>query len=419
MTNCPQLFLAAVLLLCVLASCGDAAPNASLEQHWLFVEPSVFPYNHMSTIAQINTTYFVAAWQASHLGEGHEDQRILVSISTNGGQNWTYPRDMLPNPELIPFWGPALFWHRGQQRLYCYYSRSNNATARGPGRYHPGGSIFVTHSDDHGASWHTGRELLDFFSPTRGNIAKVTANKPIFVDGTLDKWIIPFWQQTEASKHHPSMNTTGPPCASLLMTTDGGATYQPHGFIHSVNYTFYTIEPSAILTDGTNSGTVLQYFRTENVGLIYQSVSRDYGKTWSPIQPTKLLNPDSKVYLSSRVDFATNKTVSAAVAYNPTLPTSPNSNHVLVLSYTRRPELLNETHGSDAWGKDPILVFANNSVTGQSSYYPTLIPVDGPGEGKDGGVREHWMCTYTHETVDHHLGIRIAFVKIEDHVERL
>ena len=91
--------------------------------------------------------------------------------------------------------------------------------------------------------------ILGFHDKVRGNISKVTANKPIV--NFRGDWLLPFWQEAH------TVNDTGPACSGVLVSTDRGASWMPHGFIAS-NDT-WLIENTLAQTERG----VIQLFRTQ------------------------------------------------------------------------------------------------------------------------------------------------------------
>jgi len=91
--------------------------------------------------------------------------------------------------------------------------------------------------------------VLPFYDPTRGNISKMTANKPII--NSQGDWLLPFWQEAH------TVNDTGPACSGVLVSSDRGDTWAPHGCIQA-NGT-WLIENSL----ATTPTGVIQLFRTQ------------------------------------------------------------------------------------------------------------------------------------------------------------
>lgn len=301
------LFVVSFLLANVCSASSVASANvSSFRNVTVYSNVTAFPYVHMTMIEQVGaTSRIVAAWQTSVIGEGHLDQRIMFAVSDDTGATWSSPREIVSGGG-VPVWGPALFYHSQQQRLYLYFSKGvpQNVRTGDSTRHFPGGDIYVTYSDDNGTTWNAANErlLLPFVSQTRGNISKMTANRPVFLTNDGLQWALPFWQEAHTTED------TGPQCAGVLVTRDGGATYVPFGELgKGVNDSWF-IENSLVPLGplpyenafGTNGSlALLQVFRTE-LGAVYESVSTDGGQTWGPLVRTTIPNPDSKIYIAAR-----------------------------------------------------------------------------------------------------------------------
>ncbi|KAJ9466482.1 hypothetical protein DIPPA_25812 [Diplonema papillatum] len=305
-----RLFVAACLL--------SVSAAMTVREQVVFQNTSRFPYVHMTMIEQVNATRYLFAFQASHTWEGYLDQRICLQVSDDGGRNWTKPIDLIfgrdASGNAVPVWGPVLFHNPKTGVTYLYYSQSvpKNIRPGTPPRHFPGGDICVIQSTDGGDTWTPVPErklLLPYDSPTRGNVSKVTANKPVFLNQAQTEWALPFWQEAKPE----NKNDTGPRCGGVLVTVDGGASYSPIGFVNSsVTYLIEnTIVPLTALPAVTGFGSsalrLVQYFRSQiQVGMLYESFSNDGGATWSAptTTPQGWQNPDSKVSAAAELDGA-------------------------------------------------------------------------------------------------------------------
>ena len=267
----------------------------------VFDNVSRFPYDHMTMIEKINESFFVLCWQSSHVGEGAPDQRIVMSKSLDGGQSWSTPQDIIFGQNM-PVWGPALIFQRSTLTLFVYYAASVPQNIRPPSDHHfPGGQLCVRTSQDFGDTWSDQRVLMHYDSPSRGNVSKMTANKPIFLSQDELSWGLPFWQEPHAANR----NDTGPQCAGLLVTHDGGQTHEPYGCVSAIGT--WVIENSVVpltqvpLTTGSRILTLQMFFRTQK-DFLFDSLSYDGGLTWSNVSVTSVPNPDSKAYAVAALD---------------------------------------------------------------------------------------------------------------------
>lgn len=357
-----------------LASPASAAPagtaahpdgsSSSVEHHWVFQTSSTTQYCHMSTIELLPGGTLAVAFQAAHVSEGDDDQSIFFKTGTVADPgSWTPHRVVVAGGQY-PVWGPVLHWENTTQALYMWYSVSGDFNTRGPGRAYPGGNIYQIISKDEGQTWGPPQLLLPFYSPSRGNVSKVTANKiGIAHDGT---WMLPYWQEAHTA------NDTGKSCAGVLLSHDKGASWQE--------------SPAFIATDGTwlienslaqaTNGSIYQVFRT-TVGHMYASVSDDVGETWSPAVPTDALNPNSKQFMFRRSD-----TGNLVLAYNPS-------------SKARDPLALAQSTDSGATWHDFVTL---DSGGVESFAYPTSVQVG-----------SNVFTTYSASTKD---GIKLAITAL-------
>ena len=366
----------------VVAALTACVATASVSEMTVFKNLTRFKYVHMTMIEQVADDVFLFAFQASKIGEGHADQRIVLTRSFDGGQTWDEARDIITG-DGVPVWGPCLFYLPRQNLTLLFFAKGVPQNVRTGGRHFPGGDIYVTNSSDRGLTWTVPQLLLPYDSPTRGNVSKMTANKPVFLTKDQRQWSLPFWQEAHPTNH----NDTGPLCAGVLTTQDGGVSYQPHGFIEK-NDTWLienTVVPLSSLPESDAVGgnlTLLQYFRVKKPVLyIHSSVSHDGGITWSPATPINIENPDSKTSAAARIVNATPTTI--LFAMNPSL--------------TLRRELLVARRSMDAVPLPANLTYGPNIVLGDTSHYntthdtwsyPTVLAVE-PHE------RHRWAVSFT------------------------
>jgi len=268
-------------------SLDTAGPDS--EHYWVFKTSKDHAYVHMSTIEPLPDGRLAVAFQSAQR-EGNDEQAIFFKRSSDGGKTWEAHRVAVKDGFSQAVWGPALVYnpHALEGRLYMFFSASVPANRRGEGRSYPGGDVYLTRSDDMGDTWGTPQKLLGYFSTTRGNVSKVTANKPaISSDGST--WVLPYWQEKHVA------TATGPACAGVLVSRDYGQTFK-------TTSTFLSNDTAGWLIENTiaaaANGSLVQLFRTK-AGRVWESVSNDWGQTWSAPYPTSLLNPNSKLYVST------------------------------------------------------------------------------------------------------------------------
>jgi hypothetical protein len=345
----------------------------ALFEHTIFRNESRFKYVHMTMVEQLDERNFLYAFQASKIGEGHLDQRIVLMRSEDFGETWSEAVDIVWG-DNTPVWGPCLFHNSVTNITYLYYSLSVPQNVRDGGtRHYPGGSIMVVQSTDYGLSWSTPRLLLPYDSPTRGNVSKMTANKPIFLSQDKKQWALPFWQEV----HPHNKNDTGPLCAGILVTLDGGETYEPVGFIES-NQTWLIENNLVPVTQlpashgfGNSNLTLVQYFRVRApIEHLHQSISKDGGATWSEAGPIGIENPDSKTSSAAMVND-TGFPTKIMLACNPSIK---ENRQLLVALQSTSP--LPIPADNITYGEEVKLGVPN--AEGYSWSYPTVLAVNWP-----------------------------------------
>eukprot|EP00899_Mesostigma_viride_P002871 jgi/Mesvir1/12585/Mv10333-RA.1 len=246
-----------------------------IKTNWVFQTNPHFKYCHMAMVEVLVDGTIVAAFQAAAERERDPNQQLFFTRSFNGGLNWETPRSVMFG--LLPIWGPLL--HKDKDgRLWLFYSESRKTN-------YPGGDIKYITTMDRGETW-TPPVMIYTFEHRQG-VAKVTANK--LVDLGYGVWLLPTWTEPHRSfevQHR---------CSFVLKTEDYGRTWRDHGDI--CYPPSWLIEPT--LAPLSNPGHVIMYFRTA-MGHLYQSISNDYGETWSAATESALLNPNSKAFLMPR-----------------------------------------------------------------------------------------------------------------------
>ena len=266
-------------------------------------------YSHMPTIAALPDGTLAAAFQCTTSIEGAPDQHIRLATSKDGARTWSEPLPVVGHDSHAAVWGPVLFVDEISGRLLLFYSLSHPGT----GTAKVGGSLHYVSSVDNGLSFGAPTTILEL-----GNISKVTANRVAVVGGTGSgttggDWLLPFWYEGEPP--------TG--AASVLVSSDRGKSWRPHGFIHGTKTATNdtkVIENS--LAPMPNGKAVLQIYRAGKP-VLFSSVSDHAaggsssspapGLEWSaPAMPTTIMNPSAKASI-----FARNDTGAIVLSYNP------------------------------------------------------------------------------------------------------
>ena len=257
-------------------------------------------YLHMLMLAELPDRRLAAAWQASAVVEGAEDQRIFLAVSQDtGGRTWGTPTPLPDETRRGAQWSPVLHYDSSANRLHIFYAESDAKCVRSsrthggrqmPRRFSVGGHIMHVSRDvgDDPAtevSWTEPRTLLS--QEVDGGIPKVVANR-LTVLSSSGHWVLPFWRQRswgvcETKDLH---NTAG-----VLLSKDGGETFEAFGEIHLNYKTHWVIEGSVA---EMKNGTLLMLMRSSD-NFIFHSTSRNGGMSWTNAVPTSIPNPDSKI----------------------------------------------------------------------------------------------------------------------------
>ncbi len=321
--------------------------NAIVMDEFIFQANDVmFQSCHASTIVETGHGLVVAWFGGTN--EGNPDVGIWVSRCLNG--KWSRPLEVAngvqANEKRYPTWNPVLFQPESGP-LFLFYKVGPN-----PRQWW---GMLIT-SNDGGETWSKPKKLgKGPFDHLLGPIK----NKPVQLeDGTIlcpsssetpDKWRVHF-----------------------EMSKDNGQTWQVVGPIND-GKEFDAIQPSVLFHPG---GKMQVLCRTKQ-GVISQSWSEDYGKTWSQMEATMLPNPNSGI------DALTLK----------------NGKHILVYNHIKPSEIwgsrnkLNMALSEDGrqW-KAAILLENDNNEDAEYSY-PAVI------QTKDGKI--HVTYTWNRKLIKH------------------
>jgi predicted neuraminidase len=243
------------------------APDLAADQHpavqlaEYLNENAPYPQCHASTIAEASPGRLVAAWFGG-TRESAPDVGIWVTRFEEG--RWSEPVEVAdgvqPDGTRHPTWNPVLFAVPGQPlRLFYKVGPSPRAWWG-----------MVKTSPDGGRTWSEAARLP---SPVLGPIK----NKPVaLADGT---WLSP--SSTEDSP-------TGWR-AHAERSQDAGRTWEFIGPIDKGSWNLEAIQGSILFHPGGRLQTV---GRTRS-GVVFSTWSADAGRTWSPLEPLGLPNPNA------------------------------------------------------------------------------------------------------------------------------
>ena len=260
----------------VLAQPGN---TALLRSEWIY-ERAPFPECHASTLAE-TPQGLIAAWFGG-TRERHPD--VGIWVSSQMATNWTAPVEVAtgvqPDGKRLPCWNPVLFQVPGGDLLLFYKVGPSPSTWWG----------MLKRSPDGGKTWSVSERLPE-------GIAGPIKNKPVLLpSGVL---LCP----TSSEDHNWRVH--------FEMTTDWGKTWQKTAPIND-GVTDGAIQPSVLFHP---NGQLQALCRSQKVGFILETWSKDGGNTWSALQKTALPNPNSGT------DAVTLKDGRQVLVYNPASPT--------------------------------------------------------------------------------------------------
>jgi predicted neuraminidase len=245
----------------------------------LIVDKPSFKQCHASTLVELAPGQLMAAWFA---GDHEGSDNVSIWASTNEKGVWSIPSvvaDGVINDTLrYPTWNPVLFKSQ-DGLLHLFYKVGPNPRSWWG---------MVKTSTDNGRTWSSSTRLPD-------GVLGPVKNKPIQLsDGSI---LSPSSTETDAAWR-----------AHVERSTDGGKSWQAIR-IDSAG-SFDVIQPSILsYRDGS-----LQVLCRSKHGTVMQAWSRDNGKSWGPLSPTLLKNPNAGT------DAVSLRNGLQLIVYNPDLP---------------------------------------------------------------------------------------------------
>jgi alpha-L-fucosidase len=247
----------------------------------LIFQDAPFAQCHASTLVETRKGEILAAWfGGTH--EGNKDVKIWTSTNKSG--KWSAPVVVAEGDfgaqGVFPLWNPVLFKTKENKLILFYKAGPNPREWWG---------MYKTSADD-GISWSEAIRLPD-------GILGPIKNKPIqLADGTIlspsstesvvnDNWKVHIERSTDQGK------------SWTKIAVDPGTE-------------FGVIQPSILSYPGGR----LQILCRSKQGNVIESWSDDQGLTWSKLQRTELLNPNSGT------DALSLKDGSQMIVYNPLIP---------------------------------------------------------------------------------------------------
>jgi predicted neuraminidase len=271
-----------LVLLAGVLQAGSGPVHPSIQSQEFLNDGAPYPQCHASTIVETAPGKLVAAWFGG-TREGAQDVGIWLTRFENG--RWLEATEVANGVQAdgsrVPTWNPVLFNPPGGPLLLFYKAGPSPSTWWG----------MVRTSADGGKTWGVARRLD---SPILGPIK----NKPVVLaDGA---WL-------------SASSTEGTPTgwrAHFEMSRDAGRTWQFIGPIDKGALNLEAIQGSILFH---RDGRLQALLRTRS-GVLATTSSTDQGRTWSPLAPSGLPNPNSGT------DAITLKDGRHLLVYNNTAP---------------------------------------------------------------------------------------------------
>jgi len=323
-----------------------------------------FRHCHAATLVEIPGGLLAAWFGGAH--EGHADVAIWLARGQDG--HWDAPVKIAAVPG-VPLWNPVLFRDRNGM-VWLFYKI---------GPTEPAWTGATIRSTDNGLHWSRPALLpAGLLGPSR-NKPLTLSNGDILCGTSAETWQSwacwveisrddgESWQRygpIAFPTRYPQTVNAGQPVSGAWNETTNSLDL-PNDFAGVIQPTVWEYAP----------GRLKMLMRaTQQVGFICQSLSDDYGRTWTAPEPTNLLNPNSGI---DAVRLADGR---IALAYNPT--------------QTERTPLavaLSEDNGV-TWPHQRLL----ESGPGEFSY-PAIIQ---SGDGLLHVVYTHWRTTVQHAMME-------------------
>lgn len=253
------------ILILVLVLGGTAARAADLpgqaalmKQEFLFDD--FLPANHASTIVETSEG-LLASWFAG-TRERHPDVCIYLAWQTNGV--WTVPHRVADGYDAkedrrYPCWNPVLFQPKDGPLLLFYKVGPSPAAWWG----------YWMESDDNGRSWSKPRRIPDgHIGPVRNKPVELADGRLLFGASHEDagwyvrmEWV---WGMGGRWNRSPRLNDTD---------------------------VWGAIQPTILVHDEKN----IQILCRSKQRVVLEGWSRDGGRKWSELRPTRLPNPNSGI----------------------------------------------------------------------------------------------------------------------------
>ena len=266
--------------------------------------PSPCIQNHAANLAFLPDGTLSCVWFGGTM-EGMGDISIYMSRLAPGSNRWSEPEKMSDDPQKSEQ-NPLIFNAPDGKTWLLYTSHTSGNQ--------DGSVVKCRISDDGGRSFGPVRILCD--SP--GTFVR----QQIVVNGR-GEWLLPVFRCVGLNGQRWSGDAD---TAAVLISRDGGASWQMHDIADSIGAVHMNILP-------LGGDEMIAFYRNRFAESILSSRSSDGGRTWSAPEPTELPNNNSSIQATVLNDGG------IAMVYN-------HSN--ADMSDARRLSLYDEIEGDDA-----------------------------------------------------------------------
>ena len=250
----------AILALALAAGAAGTAPYFKGE--FIYQNDPGRPQCHCASIIQLKNGDMLCAWY-SGTEEGAPDVAVRYSRKPRGASSWAAPATLADTPNR-PEGNPVL-WQDPTGKVWCFY-----CTQMGDGWR--SSQLRCIASTDNGRTWSKPVNMARDLGYLVRCHALVASN---------GNWILPAYDERDWTGLMFISTNRGKTWAMSQRISDGG------GFEAGV------IQPSVIERRDHALRALLR--KGPKPALICESYSRDFGRTWTRPQPTRLPNPNASV----------------------------------------------------------------------------------------------------------------------------
>lgn len=208
-------------------------------------------------------------------GPKEPDPQNLILLTTSGdeGATWTDPAVVIDPPGDTRAYDPAL-WHDPSGRLWLFYNLANLVTKDF--------SVWAITTDDSTA------ETTPWSKPVKIEVGVPFAfrlNKPTVL--STGEWLLPVtWARTAPEWWFPGDHQL----QGVAISENSGRTWSFHGGVETPKWALENMIVER------RDGVLWMLVRTGG-GCIWESFSKDRGRSWSAGNPTALVNPGVRFFI--------------------------------------------------------------------------------------------------------------------------